>query len=167
MFEQQMPEPATRAPIDVPDEMTYEQSLAFSQRIRRTIVRDKLKAGVPNDLDEVKLVLSALKDHDTTAINDKKNSIEEGVSQSSADVAQNMVELIKMMKNENPFSQRAPDGSVNTEHTPRAILPVIDENKLGAHELVDGEGVIGNVQETSESFFNRMGINPNGKGKDD
>jgi hypothetical protein len=166
MFEQQMPEPATRAPIDVPDEMTYEQSLAFSQRVRRIIVRDKLKAGVPADLDEVKLVLSALKDHDTTAINDRKNTIEEGVSQSSADVAQNMVELIKMMKNENPFS-RAPDGSANTDHTPQAILPVIDENKLGAHELVDGEGVIGNVQETSESFFNRMGINPAGKGRDD
>ncbi|MNF54730.1 hypothetical protein D3C81_434020 [compost metagenome] len=166
MSEPHMNEHPVAAPIEVPDEMTYEQALAFSQRVRRTIVREKLKGGVPSDLDEVKLVLSALKDHDTTAINDRKNTIEEGVSQSSADVASNMVELIKMMKNENPFS-RAPDGSAPADHTPRAILPNIDESKLGDHELVDGEGLIGTVQETSESFFGRMGINPSGKGKDD
>jgi hypothetical protein len=45
-------------------------------------------------------------------------------------------------------------------------LPQLDESKLGDHELVNGEGEIGVVQETSESFFSRMGINPGGKGKD-
>jgi hypothetical protein len=146
--------------------LTYEQSLAFSQGIRRKIVASKMKGGVPRDNDDIKILLTTLKDHDHTAINDKKNSIEESTSASSAEIAQSMVEVVKLMKNENPFSVRTSDGSLNPDHVPRAILPQLDESKLGDHELVNGEGEIGVVQETSESFFSRMGINPGGKGKD-
>lgn len=149
--------------IEEQPEMTYEQALAFSQGIRRKIVASKMKGGVPRDNDDIKILLSTLKDHDTTAINDRKNNIEEAGSASSAEIAQSMVELVKQMKNENPFSVRTSDGSLDPNHSPRAILPKLDESKLGDHDLVNGEGEIGVVQETSETFFSRMGINPGGK----
>lgn len=151
--------------VEEQPELTYEQSLAFSQNIRRKIVASKMKGGVPRDNDDIKVLLSTLKDHDTTAINDRKNNIEESASASSAEIAQAMVEAVKMLKNDNPFSLRSADGSVDPNHVPRAILPKLDESKLGEHEIVDGEQEIGVVQETSEAFFSRMGINPGGKPK--
>lgn len=157
-----------RPPVVAEVDLTYEQSLAFSQRIRRQIVKKKMtpNGDIPADNDDIKIMLSALKDHDHTAITDKRNTIDASTSASSAEVAHAMVEAVKMLKNENPFSLRSADGSFDANHTPRAILPKIDENRLGEHDLVDGEGEIGNVQETSDAFFNRMGINPGGKPKD-
>jgi hypothetical protein len=149
--------------IEEQPEMSYEQALAYSQGIRRKIVASKMRGGVPRDNDDIKVLLSTLKDHDTTAINDRKNNIEESASASSAEIAQAMVEAVKMLKNDNPFSLRSADGSVDPNHVPRALLPKLDESKLGEHEIVDGEQEIGVVQETSESFFSRMGINPGGK----
>lgn len=153
--------------MPIPDEpdMTYGQALAYSQRIRRRIVRSKMTVtgDIPRDNDDIKIMLAALKDHDGTEISNKRNAIDASTSASSAEVAHAMVEAVKMLKNENPFSLRAADGSIDPNHTPRAILPKVDEDKLGDHELVDGEGEIGVVQETSDTFFNRMGISPGGK----
>lgn len=152
-------------PQEEEQDLTYEQALAYSQRLRRKIVRSKLTrtGDVPKDNDDIKIMLAALKDHDGTEISNKRNAIDASTSASSAEVAHAMVEVVKTLKNENPFSLRAPDGSAMTERTPRAILPQLDEARLGEHELVDGEGEIGVVQETSDTFFGRMGISPGGK----
>ncbi len=148
-------------PDPVLPEMNYEQSIAWSQGIKRQIVAKKIQGGVPSDNDEIKVLLEALKAHDSTALNDRKNRNDEHANQSSAEIAHAMVEMVKQQKNENPFSVRAADGSLEApvaDHVPRAILPKVDEDKLGQHDLVDGEGEIGTVQETSETFFNRMGM---------
>ena len=142
-------------------DLTYEESINYSQRIKRQIVANKMQGGVPRENEDIKIVLEALKAHDSTALSDRKNRIDESTSQSSAEIAQAMVEIVKQQANKNPFASRSEDGSpvaAGNESSPRAILPKLDESKLGHHDLVEGEGEIGVIQETSETFFNRMGM---------
>ena len=145
-------------------EMNYVQSLDWSQGIRRRIVAKKLQNGVPSDNDEIKILLSTLKDHDSTAISDRRNRIDESTSQSSAEIALAMVEMVKQQANQNPFAVRTVDGSpVKAVGANSGALLKINEAKLGDHDLVDGEGEIGTIQETCETFFGRMGVDLNKK----
>lgn len=143
--------------------LRYEEEIAYTQSIRKQIIAKKLEGGVPNDDDSIKILLTALKDHDTTTLSDRKNRIDESTAQSSVEIAQAMGELVKQQMNRNPFA-RAPDGSAApVDHQPRALLPKVDEKKLGEHDLVIGEEEIGTIQEDSESFFNRMGVDTKGR----
>jgi len=132
------------------DRLSYEETLAYSQNIRKRVVDNFIKETIPNDPKDIEIVLKALKDMDTTAINDRKNNIDERNADSSKEVAEAMREMVLMQQNRNPF-ERNPDGSV--EHVP---VPEANPEKLGEHELVDGEEEIGVISETSSDFMKRM-----------
>lgn len=136
-----------------PSVLSYEDTLAYSQGIRRTVVDKYMEKGVPKDPKEVETVLKALKDMDSTAINDRKNNIDQASADSSKEVAEAMREMVLMQQNRNPF-ERTPDGSVETTPVPEA-----NPEKLGDHELVDGEEEIGVIAETSNDFMKRMESN--------
>lgn len=141
-------------------EYNYEQEIAYTQRIRKEIIQKKIEGGIPNDNDEIKVLLSALKDHDTTTLTDRKNRIDESTSKSSAEIANAFAQFVMMQNNNNPF-ERNPDGTILTEQTedeetPTAAIPQVDEARLGEFDLVDGEEEIGVIIEDSESFFERM-----------
>lgn len=131
--------------------MTYEETLRYSQNIRRRIVDEHTKEALPKDLDTMKVVLSALKDMDRTALDERKNVIDQGNADSSRQVAEAMNEFIKLQRNRNPF-MRADDDS------PSAVgqVPQVDPSELGNHEVVPGEDEIGIVTETADEFMARM-----------
>ncbi len=135
---------------ETPGIPNYEETLAYSQGIRRTVVDHYMQKGVPHDPKDVETVLKALKDMDGTAINDRKNSIEQNAADSSKEVATALRDMVMMQQNRNPF-EREPDGSVREVPVPQA-----NPEKLGDHELVAGEEEIGVVAETSSDFMKRM-----------
>jgi len=135
---------------EAPSVPNYEETLAYSQGIRRTVVDHYMKKGVPEDPKDIDTVLKALKDMDSTAINDRKNSIEQNAADSSKEVASALRDMVMMQQNRNPF-EREPDGSAKEIPTPQA-----SPEKLGDHDLVDGEHEIGVVSETSTDFMKRM-----------
>lgn len=126
----------------------YDETLHYSQHIRRRIVNEKMRNGPPKEKDDVDIVLKALKDMDSTAINDRRNNIEE----KNGDNARTVVDAIQQyMKgvNSSPFA-RLPDGSA------RASLPSFDESRAGDVSTVPGEMVDGIISETSEEFMHRV-----------
>lgn len=140
--------PAVEPEVIDDREYSYEDNLRYSQQIRRRIVNDRMKEGPPKDKDDVDIVLKALKDMDSTAINDRRNNIEE----KNGDNARTVVDAIQQyMKgvNASPFA-RNPDGS---GHKP---LPSFDPNRAGEVTTVPGEMVDGVITETSEEFMHRL-----------
>lgn len=128
----------------------YAEILGYSQGIRRTVVDKFMEEGVPQDPKDIEIVLKALKDMDSTAINDRKNSIEQNAADSSKEVATALRDMVMMQQNRNPF-ERTPDGSAKEVPVPQA-----NPEKLGDHTLVEGEEEIGVVAETSTDFMKRM-----------
>lgn len=141
--------------VDPEAAMDYGATLAYSQQRRRFIVDALLKGSggqerLPHEKDDVNLVLKALKDMDQTAINHRRNDIEQGHQQNAQEVAEAMHQLILMQANQNPFARNA-DGTAATPQVPK-----VDPEKLGEHALVDGEMDIGHITETCKVFMDRM-----------
>lgn len=129
------------------DAFDYHKTLNYSQSIRRQIVDGKMTEGVPKDKEDVDIVLRALKDMDSTAINDRRNNIEE----KNGDNARSVVDAIQTyMKgaNRSPFTRNA-DGSVSSP------TPSFDDSRVGPVHIAPGEMDNGVITETSESFMNR------------
>lgn len=132
--------------------MSYEETLHFTQGVRKDIVGKLTEEGIPADLDTTKVLLTTLKDMDGTAINDKKVRVEEQNAASNSEIANAVVQYSKMFGDDSPFF-RKPDGSVLDKE---AAVPVADERRLGDHELVHGETEIGISMENSREFMERM-----------
>lgn len=143
------------APVEDLEPMDYDKALSYSQIHRRRIV-DSLMAGpqVTSDTKELSVVLKALSDMDKSVLMERKNNIDQGSADSSKAVAEAMREFITGQNNTNPFARKA-DGSV-TEPVPTTVIPEVDMEKLGEHQLVDGEDEIGVISETYNEFMNRM-----------
>ena len=135
--------------------MDYNQTLNYSQHIRKQIVENFVEDGIPTDTKELNIVLKALSDMDKTAILDRKNDIDQGNADSSKQVAEAMCEFIQMQQNKNPF-QRNADGSVENNNGSVAPPPTVDVEKLGEYDLAEGEGEIGVITETYNEFMARM-----------
>jgi putative cell wall-binding protein len=126
----------------------YEQTLKFTQNIRRKIVNKQMEKGVPSDLDTVNVLLKALKDMDSTAINDRRNTIDEGNADTARRVADDMAEFVK--NHGNPFMR-------NAEGDPILVSsPTLNPSRLPQIEHAQDEAHIGTVTETEEEFNRRM-----------
>jgi len=147
---------APDCPIDLPPQLTYEQSLRYTQGLRKAM-SDKLiggEHGLPTDKDGVELLLKVLKDMDHTSLTDRKNKIDQEGVNTSKEVADTMALYVKQNPNQNLF-YRAPDGSA-VESQPQAAIPHVDPQRLGVHEAVEGETEVGIIAETADQFFARM-----------
>jgi hypothetical protein len=134
------------------DVLDYQQTLSFSQRIRRRIIDKVMEDGeVPNDPKAVDTLLKTLKDMDQTALADRKNQIDQKDSDTSREVADAMRQMLEMQKNANPFARRD-DGSVAAP----TVVPSVSVEKLGEHKLVEGETEIGVISENCGDFMTRM-----------
>lgn len=133
-------------------QLNYEETLQYSQRMRRKVVSHLTQEGqhIPGDIKEVNTVLKALADMDKTAIDERKNNIEQGNADSARLVAEATREFILQQKNRNPFEA---DEQTVMEGQPPQVSPEM----LGEHALVPGEAELGVIQERSEDFMKRMG----------
>lgn len=129
--------------------MSPEQALAYAQRHRRGVIDHLVKGGLPGDPKEQKVLLSALKDMDQTALTQQRQKIDETNSDTARDVADAMGQMVTHLQNRDPF--RRDDGSGDV-----APIPKADPEKLGHHPKVNGEDFIGAVNETYEEFMARM-----------
>lgn len=136
--------------VEEPDvALGYEETLQFSQAVRRRVVRHFTAGGIPGDVKEVSVVLKALKDMDTTALDERKNNIEQGNADSARTVAEAAREFIHLQKNRNPFEKTQDDKYAGA-------IPVIESERLGTFDIVPGETEIGVVIESSADFMKRM-----------
>lgn len=125
--------------------LDYQATLAYTQRLRRRLVTKQTAGGVPGDKEGIETLLKTLKDMDSTAIADRRNSIDEGNADTAKRVADSMAEFIAT--NQNPFL-RQPDGSVG--------IPTLNPSRLPDVEHVEGETFIGTISESEEAFTQRM-----------
>lgn len=136
-----------------PQRMSYEETLAYTQSLRKDVVDNLVSPedGSPpvGDKEKLDFMLRTLKDMDSTALNDRKNTIDRDNADSSKTVAEAMQQFLVMQGNSNPFERRT-DGSAP------AVIPDADPEKLGEQSLVEGEGETGVIEETSASFMERM-----------
>lgn len=126
--------------------MDYTETLQFTQRLRKQIARSQTTQGIPTDKESVELLLKTLKDMDGTAINDRRNTIEEGTADSARKVADAMADFVK--SNGNPF--------MRNEEGDAVPIPTVNPSRLPQIEHADDEMHIGTVTETQEEFNNRM-----------
>lgn len=127
--------------------MDYRQTLNYTQRVRKHLVQSQTARGLPQDKEGVEMLLKTLKDMDGTAINDRRNSIEEGNADSARKVADAMTTFIR--ENKNPF-RASDDGDVIPGP------PTLNREKLPSVTHAEGETHIGTIIETSEEFTDRM-----------
>lgn len=141
---------------DQDDPLDHDATLRLTQTVRRRVVTGMTKGenGFPSDDKQLDLLLRTMKDMDSAANNDRKLRIDDKNSDSSAEVAAAMSVMVKNQMNRNPF-QRDPDGSPSEEGSGDHI-PSVNPDKLGQHELVEGEGEIGIIAETADTFRSRM-----------
>jgi hypothetical protein len=142
------------------DAMNYQETLQFTQSLRKQLVTEYVKPGMEGlvkDEGSVDRLLKTLKDMDQTALADRKNTIDSSTADSSRDVADAMQKFVHMQMNRNPF-ERLPDGSVAPASEGATVIPQVNEEKLGEHDLVEGEAEQGVIVESSSDFMARMEV---------
>lgn len=140
-------EDATSTVVDEEEPaMGYRETLDFTQRIRKGMVQGQTARGIPTDKDGAELLLKTLKDMDSTAINDRRNTIEEGTADSARKVADAMANFVK--SNGNPF--------IRNEEGDAVPIPSVNPSRLPHIEHAEDEMHIGTVNETEEEFNKRM-----------
>lgn len=131
------------------DDLSYDNILKFSQGIRKDIALEMVAERLPNDPEQVKLLLNVLKDLDTTALMERKNKIESEGVKSDREIADAFAMLLKQNGNQNIFQAKEP--------VPVPIeAPVIKPGELGDFQHVEGEMEIGINNETCDEFIKRM-----------
>lgn len=128
-----------------PEVLSYGDTLDYTQRVRRRIINDRMAKGVPQDDDSAKLVLTALKDMDKTALDRRRNEIDSDSGETAKEVALAMREFLILQGNGNPFA--VGEGGQ---------APAIGLEELGEYNIPEGELEQGVVEETSEEFAARM-----------
>lgn len=106
--------------------------LGYTQGIRKKFVEATLAKGFPEDSKDQKVLLTALKDMDSVAINNKRIGASEKQTASDLLVVTALAELSSRLGQTNPF-----------EGTTEKALPVPDVSRLPVADTVPGETDIG------------------------
>jgi len=126
--------------------LSNEEMLNFSQKIRKELVSDMTRAGMPADKDERSTLLQALRDMDQTSVNrlrldvDKENNAGNRAAQ----------EIVNRLYQANPYGLRARPGEERDD------IPEPDVGEIPEIEFSEGEKEVGLITETASDFLKRM-----------
>lgn len=131
-------------PVD--EDLSNEGLMNFTQKIRKELVTDITRKGMPADKDERSTLLQALRDMDQTSVNrlrldvDKENNNNNRAAQ----------EIVNRLYQVNPYGLQAQPGHE------RAEIPEPNPDEIPQIEFDEGEKEIGLITETSSEFLKRM-----------
>lgn len=126
--------------------LSNEEMLNFSQKIRKGLVSEMTRKGMPVDKDERTSLLQALRDMDQTSVNrlrldvDKENNAGNRAAQ----------EIVNRLYQANPYGLRARPGEE------RDTIPEPSLDELPDIEFTEGEKEVGLITETASDFLKRM-----------
>lgn len=131
-------------------EYTDDQNIAYTQQLRRQILTDVTKDGLPKDKESIDLVLEAARDIDRTALGNKRIQSGDRNSDSNHRVAMAVQQLQRSLGNANPF-EVGPDGQ-----DPAIDQARFNDDLLPDIEVKPGEMDVGHHEETYKEFMARM-----------
>lgn len=126
--------------------LSNEEMLNFSQKIRKGLVSDMTRKGMPEDKDERSTLLQALRDMDQTSVNrlrldvDKENNAGNRAAQ----------EIVNRLYQVNPYGLRARPGEERDD------IPEPEVGEIPEIEFSEGEKEVGLITETASDFLKRM-----------
>lgn len=138
-------------PIDEAD-LAPQKMLTYTQGMRRRLVQDITRGGLPQDKADRQILLNALHDADQTAVNQMRHDLDKE-NATNGRVVQDIVDRVA---GQLAYGMRAAPG----HEQPRKIE--VDDSALEGHEIGEGEVHVGVEQETASEFLNRM----DGSGKE-
>lgn len=136
-------------------ELTYEQQLAYTQNTKQQILQklatSNMDGTIPTDKESIELLMKVMDSMDRTTLSDKKNKIDTEGNVSTKELLGAMSQFIRQAKNSNPFAVAEGESLVGRE-------PVVDDSDIPKFEFVEGEEVVGVVNETYNDFEERMSL---------
>lgn len=132
--------------IDESEDLSAEGLLKYSQGVRKNLVKDMTRDGIPQDKSDRQVLLQALHDMDQTSVNRLKLDVDKE-NAANGRLAQDLVEKLF---NHNPRGLAVSPGH-ETDH-----IPAPKDDEIPDVELEEGETEIGLRQETSQDFLKRM-----------
>lgn len=130
-------------------ENTEDADLEFTRSIRRDLILEMKKDGLPKDAKDRALLLAALNDTDRTALMIKKIKSDEGMGNKAAAAASMLATLLN--------DPRVKQIGVATVGSAREVAPALPSN-LSDPVVKDGELDTNPVRETYASFTERVAI---------
>lgn len=125
--------------------MTEDEVLHYTQGIRKDLVDDIIKEGVPTDNETRYALLTTLGDMDKQAMGNKKIAASLVGSESDRLVANALVMLGQQLQGKNPY-----------EKDIGGDIPTVDFTMLPSADLVPGEDEQGISSEKYDEFMGRM-----------
>lgn len=132
--------------IDESEDLSAEGLLKYSQGVRKNLVKDMTRDGIPQDKSDRQVLLQALHDMDQTSVNRLKLDVDKE-NAANGRLAQDLVEKL--------FNHNPRGLAVNPGHETDRI-PAPKDDEIPDVELEEGETEIGLRQETSQDFLKRM-----------
>lgn len=132
--------------VEASEHLSDDDVLRFSQGIRKDLVTDMTKGGLPEDNKDRAMLLTALADMDRVAISNKRIGSQEKANGSNLLVAMAMAKLTENLGGKNPFE---------TDVTPGRTLDA-DLEKIPDVETVEGEMHIGAEDNCYEEFMKKF-----------
>lgn len=131
--------------------MNHADLLERSQSLKLKLI-DALTLNdtkVPTDKEGAELLLKTLHQLDSTTLGDKRLSIDESINDSSKQVNEAWLKMMRQGGNDDPFKAR-PGEAVPT------VPPTVSIDDLPPRVRVVGEDEIGIISETADDFVRRV-----------
>lgn len=129
--------------VDASSSLTDDEAIRYTQRLRRQLIDEMAKGGLPNDPKDRTLFLRALSDMDQTALTNKRIGVEEGNNENNRAV----VDLVSKLSRQ--FGGRSPFEVIDGE---AGEIKEADEAALPPAETVPGEMRIGLEEMNYDDF---------------
>lgn len=128
---------------------TEDQDLQFAQGVRKKLVGDLTKTGMPQDKESRMILLQALDGMDRSALGRKRIKVEEDAGKNQAQFSGVIADLLR---------QQNPNAAVIASQASGAVsrpAPVLG-SEVPDPILVEGETSTANSQLTYDSFISKM-----------